>query len=620
MKQHTINNNKNENMKMRKILITALVLGACVGTQAFAQNTKQDTITFALTVQQQSSVSTSTALNAGNWSQGPQYYKTATTKLTQADILKAIAYVLHNNAGFYSSKASLQLVQGELGGFWNIYDSLAQSYEDFDQYPLPGNVYIPGVGTTAIPANLLTGSFNDWGQDNNFYQMGTGWPLVDAFGNSFGPGAENSGVTASDYPVFYPGISNSVAGVWIPYLSMYYVGLYDGTQGANGDFATSLDTYDRTSISDGTDEYTRLATGRHFLPVPWADYTTDTTLATTGEYPPGHMQPWGQIYVKDPGATGYSVTDPLCENVTFFFYLSVQECYDCFYLNSFISDATFKSQQGNQGGPPCCTTPSFLLGKGTDRYYLSLSFDNTINNSFLNDVLYTNNYGQVSYYYEFTGYRGLTPTVGVADGTTPDLLLYSDPIRSGLGTSSKYEMRFTLNGIVTYTWNLEMVNKSDVAADFVGTASYSANGYGFIGLVCSLINGSATFSEKIVKDIGCCDDYSWYLAVPQINVNNLALTHANGWYGPGSDDLTGYYNPANDSYENYLTYYNFYVTDPYPYYNVIAGWSYPGAYLNTHQNVFPQYNFTMPDQNESPLNPPAALTQHGIVDKSATRH
>src|ERR1039457_2045979 len=107
-KQRTTNNKKNENMKMRKKLITALVLGACVGTQAFAQsgigNIKEDTITFALSVMQQSSVSTSTALNAGNISQGPTHYKTATKKMTQTDILKAAAFVLHNrNANFYSS-------------------------------------------------------------------------------------------------------------------------------------------------------------------------------------------------------------------------------------------------------------------------------------------------------------------------------------------------------------------------------------------------------------------------------------------------------------------------------------------------------------------------------------
>ena len=57
MKQRTINNNKNENMKMRKKLITALVLGACVRMQVFASS-KEDMITFALTVQGQSSVST----------------------------------------------------------------------------------------------------------------------------------------------------------------------------------------------------------------------------------------------------------------------------------------------------------------------------------------------------------------------------------------------------------------------------------------------------------------------------------------------------------------------------------------------------------------------------------
>ena len=97
-----------------------------------------------------------------------------------------------------------------------------------------------------------------------------------------------------------------------------------------------------------------LATGRHFLPSPTA------VGAVTGEWPPGHHQPWGQIFVQDPGKAGFSASNPLCENVTFFFAITVEECYDCFYLNSFISDATFKFKSGNQSGPPCCSVPGKL--------------------------------------------------------------------------------------------------------------------------------------------------------------------------------------------------------------------------------------------------------------------
>jgi hypothetical protein len=605
MKQRTTNNNKNENMKMRKKLITALVLGACVSMQVFAQNIKEDKIAFALTVQGQSSVSTSASVaNAGNFSQGPLYYKTVTKKMTQTDILKAIAYVLHKGAfNYYSSQASLQLVQGELGGFWNINDGLAQSYEDFSQYfPL----------TASLPMNELTGSFNDNGTDDNFYDSGTGWILLDDNGDSFGPGTSSSGL-AADYPIYFP---------------LVYTDTQLAGSGPIDDLSTYLDLNYRTSIADGINEYTRLDTGRHFLPVPWIDYTDETFLPTTGQYPPGHMQPWGQIYVKDPGHKD-SDGNPLCENVTFFFYLAVQECYDCFYLNSFISDATFKTQTGNQNGlPPCCSSPSFLLGKGVDKYYLSLSFDNTINNSFLNPCLYTNRDTQgaivdIEYYYEYSGYPGLKPTVGVADGATPDLLAYSDRIQSHLGSASPYEMRFTLNGIVTYNWQLKMVNSGDVAADFVGTATYAANGYGFIGLVCQLITGSATFSEKIVKDIGCCDDVVWNQATLNSVANGEAndFTHITGWYGPGSDDLTGYYNPYSDPDENYVTYYNFYPTDAYPFYNIIAGWSYTGnGTLDGVTPIVPVYYWDLPYQNESPFNPPAALTQHGILNPSQTSH
>jgi hypothetical protein len=624
MKQRTTNNNKNENMKMRKTLITALVLGACVSMQVFAQNIKQDTITFALTVQQQSSVSTSpTLINAGNWSQSPQYYKTKTLKMTQKDILKSIAYVLHSkNAGYYSAQASLQLVQGELGGFWNIYDSLAQSYKDFSQYFDP-NLFLPSPPFTGvILPNELTGSFNDDGTDTTWYDIGTV--------NLTSPSATYTflNIIAANAPIFFPG--ENVAGtLWL----FNWQGLYDETQLADpsapaDDLATFLDLNTRTSIADGLDEYARLATGRHFLPVPWLTYdvndpSLNTTYITTGEYPPGHMQPWGQIYVKDPLAHGHTAADPLCENVTFFFYLSVEECYDCFYLSSFISDATFTTKAGTSGGLPCCTSPSFLMGRGVDRYYLSLSFDNTVNNSYLNPVQITPTAGTFAnipiYFYEFTGYPGLTPTLGVADGTTPDLLPYVDKIQSHLGTPSPYEMRFTLNGIVTYNWLLKMVNASDAAADYVGTATYAANGYGFIGLACSLITGSATFTEKIVKDTGCCDDVTWCMADLNLDDN---YTHSTGWYGPGADGYAGYYDPAHDPDQNHPTYFNFYPTDPYPFYNIIAGYSYTGVAMvhGAHPVVVPTGTYAMPDQNESPFNPNAALTQHGILNPSATSH
>jgi hypothetical protein len=506
--------------KMKTTIATTLALAACVGTQVFAQNTKEDTITFALTVQQQSSVSTSPSVaNAGTWSEMPTHYKTATKKMTQTDILRAISIVMHGTAGYYTTQAKLVLVQGELGGFWNIDDALAQSYEDFDTL------------------GALTGTFNEDGTDTYYYD--------DSYSGN-----------AAYYELddYFP------------------TGYYN-------DLETYIDTSARIDVADAGNAYARLATGRHFLPVP---YTSDTENLTAGEYPVGHMQPWGQIFVKDPGHKDSS-GDPLCENVTFFFYLEVEECYDCFYLNSFISDANFTFKAGTQSGPPCCTAPDSLLGTGVDSYYLSLSFDNTRNNSYLNPAWTTNEDTSETggYYYEYSGYAGLQPTAGVADGITPDLLPYVDSIRSQLGTPSPYETRFTLNGILTYRWKLQFVNSGDVAADYVGTGSYNANGYGFIGLVCSLITGNVTFTEKVVKDVGCCDDYPWY----------------ENWYGPGSDDNYGYFNPYIDQ----LNY--------YPYYNIVGGEAYDSLYIND-----------LPYQNESPLNPAAALTRHTITDATAHNH
>jgi len=544
--------------KMNRSLAIAAALAVGAGMSAYGQLlTKQDTITLALTLQGQSSVSTSaTAINAGNFSQGPLFYKTVTTKFTQANLLKAIAAVLHGNAGFYTTQATLELVQGELGGFWNITDPLAQSYPDYTSF------------------GILNGAFNDdnLSSGSNPYYTTLDGPYFPETTPSNPSWPDQYGYDPIDSPVqnwFDSQIPNTV------------------------DFSA------RTSIADGVNEYARLDTGRHFLPVPWAAYdtTTDTgtPYATTGEYPVGHMQPWGQVYVKDPGHKDPS-GDPLCENVTFFFDFEVQECYDCFYLSSFISDATFKNNSGTQTGPPCCTSPGFLTGKGVDRYYMTLDFDNTVNNSYLNDA--TNDFNG-DYYYGYVGFRGLTPTAGVADGLTPDLLDYSDQIRSHLGFPSPYETRFTLHGIVTYNWSLKFINTSDIAPDYIGSASYAANGYGFIGLVCQLITGTAAFTETAVKDVGCCDDEDWWDNEYNETSNNGQPnydTTVTGWYGPGWSGWHGYFDPYYDQY------------NPYPYYNIVGGETYS----------FDTFSFDLPVQHESPYNPAAALTRHQRDDGSSS--
>jgi hypothetical protein len=381
----------------------------------FAQNAKQGVITFALTGQAQSSVSDTTANNQGGWNSpatvGRAYYKTTATKVATLNILQAIAIVLHNNAGFYSSKAQLVLVQPELSGFFNITAELAQ---DGDPNTVP-----PG-----------------------------------------------------------------------------------GPKDIQSDLATTF--FDTTVVGGGT--FAALATGRHFLPNP-----------ISGVWPPGHHQPWGQIFVQDPGKTGFSVSNPWCENVTFFFSITVQECYDCFYLNSFISDANFKFVAGAGSGLPCCGVLESLQGNGKDRYYMTLSFDNTRNNPYLNSVIpgtvnanpgWVGGFGvndpTAANYNPYLGILGVNAAAGVADGISPDLLPYSEPIISNLGLPSPYEMRFTLNGIVTYTWTLKLINRSDTVYDFVGSASYAANGYGFIALRCGYLTGTASIAEKVIASSNCC--------------------------------------------------------------------------------------------------------------------
>jgi hypothetical protein len=418
--------------KMKTTILTSVALAACMGTQVFAQKSKESPITFNLSLNGQASVSTSaTVANAGLWSQEPKNYKTTgVKKMTQANIIQDISYVLTQNgvlSSAFSSKAQLELVQGELSGFFNV---------------------IPGLSNTAA-------LYDDSGY------------LDGIFGSAPTP------------------VASDVSGKAVSK-------------------ATSVLSSDSTILPVGAVTFVALDNGRHYQVNP-----------VDGDLPVGHFQPWGQIFIKDPGAKGYSVDAPLCVNVSYFFNLQVQECYDCFFLNSFITDSTFteKTVTVTSGGPPCCngTSTSTLLGRGKDQYYLTLSFDDTIDNYYLNPDQTTSGY--------YTGVTGVVPTVGYVDGSTPDGLTYVDSIKSGLGTASPYEARFTLNGIVVYTWNLQFVNNTDLLPDFVGTATYAANGYGFIQLVCDLITGTATISEKLAPSDTCCLDLPWY----------------DSWYGQGWD-------------------------------------------------------------------------------------
>ena len=400
-----------------------------------AQNIKEGVITFSMTEWVQTSVSAIKGVkDGGNWSAQPQYYTmSGSARLTTANILQSISYVLHGrNSGYYSSKAQLVLSQGELGGFFNMTD--------------------PGLPESRV-----------------FMPTSTSWDI----------------------------------------------GEFDSS-GPAGD-------YDVTSVQDGA-LFAALGTGRHLLPNP-----------INGLWPAGHHQPWGQIFVKDPGKSGFSSTDPLCENVTFFFAITVEECYDCFYLNSFISTATFTYKAGSITGVPCCGVPENLLGNGTDKYYMSLTFDNTANNPYLN----TNSVAWIGYaggsYPGVMGIDYLIQNSPPNEGITPDDLDYFDPIASGLTTHRKpspYELRFTLQGIVTYTWNLKLLNKGDTFADFVGTANYSAKGYGFIALACALLDGvantvgvvqnSMSIVEAIKTPNTCCQNDPWF-----------DWWYGTGWNGPG---------------------------------------------------------------------------------------
>jgi len=312
----------------------------------------------------------------------------------------------------------------------------------------------------------------------------------------------------------------------------------DGTQ-PEGTFE-SLDGDASTAIANSFDStFVALASGRHM-----------TNNPITGLPPVGHMQPWGQIWVKDTAKDQF-------DNVTYFFALSVQECYDCFYLNSFVSTATFKTEIASQSGPPCCGTATTLIGNGVDTYYLTLSFDDTENNPYLFPDSSTYAGDDVG-----TGdVIGVASATILGDAIVPDGIEYVDLIKSGVGSPSPFEARFTLNGLVTYTWKLNFIDKSDLSPDFVGTAKYACNGYGFIQLFCAMLTGSATFTEKVVKASTTIDELT-------------GDTWTDWWYGVGAE-----YEPA-DAFDGYDTAYDlgFYLTP----FNVAAS-------LTFHQNFNVEY-------------------------------
>jgi hypothetical protein len=391
--------------KMKTTIAATVALTACVGSQALAQ-VKQDVITFALSGQQQLSVSTSgSANNAGYFTDQPKFYKTSTIKVTEQSIIQYIGFVRYGAAKHYGTAPKLTLVQGELSGFFNVTPDLGSSVADYN---------------TSTDGDYLNGYFST----------------------------------------------------------------------ADGDVNTTL-----ANSQDST--FVALSDGRHVATQPDNDKL----------FPPGHMQPWGQIYVQWTTSQGLA-----CDNVTPYFALAVQECYDCFYLNSFVSDATFTVKTGAQAGPPCCSVGSTLVGKGKDRYYLTFSFDNTINNPYLDpsSSCWAGDYGY--------GYSKAS-TIPM-DGIDPDTITYSDLILSHIGKNEPYVARFTLNGIVTYTWQLKYLNTTDISPDFLGTATYAVSGYGFIGLYCNLFTGTGSFKETLVKAGACCSGEDWYYY---------------NWYGIGAE-------------------------------------------------------------------------------------
>lgn len=248
----------------------------------------------------------------------------------------------------------------------------------------------------------------------------------------------------------------------------------------------------------------------------WYNGNVATAGGLEGVWPAGLWQINGEIFIQD-GTDG-----AVCVNVTPFFYTMIQECYDCFYLNSFITDSTFKL--GTTDGPPCCQGTITTSGSGTDKYFVTMDFDNTVNNWAIDEY-----YNQ---YYDL-GVEALDPH---DDGLTPNDV----PEYQNIDTKV---MRWRLHGIVTYKWSLKPYNSGEIPR-FLGTATLPAYGHGFVAKVCAMITGTVTIAEKLISGNCCHIDFITELAdIPdgtetllQVNDNFNDLEH---W--PISDDVYSSY-------------------------------------------------------------------------------
>jgi hypothetical protein len=199
---------------------------------------------------------------------------------------------------------------------------------------------------------------------------------------------------------------------------------------------------------------------------------------------------------------------------------------------------------------------------------MTLQFDNTLNNPYLNPdgIVYpagtTNGTPLIEhadFYDQVGGLNGLYPPTGTfhvvglrerENGVDPDGLPYLDSIRNNVQSPSDhhsydiYTMRFALKGIVTYTWALKFVNKSDAFPDFVGTGSFPVTGYGYVSKVCSMFSGTVSFNEGIVAASKCCLDFPW---------RSVCGGAAGGyWFGIGDFDIQADLAPGDTGYiENY---------------------------------------------------------------------
>jgi len=191
--------------------------------------------------------------------------------------------------------------------------------------------------------------------------------------------------------------------------------------------------------------------------IDWVEYDT------TGE---GTIVNWPKawVYISD---VNNADPDLRCVDVTPFFSIEESYCYFCWDTVDRVTDGSI-TLGTTTGGDICigATTTCGTKGSGTTRFYLSVKFNNTINNIWLSEY--------------YTDIPVIIPE--------PDRLNVANVLI------------FTVNGIVSYKWSYKALDSGAGVVPFGTMTMSQAGGYGAIPW-CGHFSGSLKITEvSILSD------------------------------------------------------------------------------------------------------------------------